>query len=412
MNKSLRGCYALLTMGWLLTGCVTSRYLPPDGQLMGTVAAPAELAGFEYTYVPTERKQITGVPISGHGKAIEAAATAEIGGWFEAAGDDVSVTFETTKVKNHMSVPALLGYIFTLTLIPASDTTDNTSTLKIMSGDDVLFENTEQFRMRSKFGLYFPTPLLFGPMGTGPMRQMTSDQLQRHKMALGMSIAQSKGEYEKAVAAGTVAAYRAFLEANPDSFFRMETLRRLSEKAPTRNALAFHRDNVAIDPAYITFLPDEYDVWFVGPPDMHVYEVLQMSRREKDSLVAARIRAAKQPYKVFSDDEIALLKEGGMPVDLIAAMIDATAMATPAPTVQTGTAASVTPMAIAPAAAAPVAGAGDVPAAQNTVGDVAAQCAKRYAAMKACDQIPSFGANVCRSQVKKKYSHLVCSVIQ
>jgi len=383
--------------------------LPPDGQLAGPVTVPAELAGFDYTYVTPEREAITGVHIGGFDKAIDGAASAEIGSWFEAEGSDVSVTFETTKVKNNMSVPALLGYIFTLTLIPASDVTDNTSTLRISAGDNVLFENTESFQMRSKFGLYFPTPLLFGSMGTEPMRDMTVDQLQRHKLALGQSIAESKGEYERTVAAGTVEAYREFVKGNPDSFYRMETLRRLSEKAPARGALAFHRDNIDIDPAYVAFLPDEYDIWFVGPADMHVFDVLQMSKREKDSLVAARIRAARQPYKVFSEAEIEMMKEGGMPVDLIAAMMDATTMsgtpaAAPAPEAVT-----VSGTGVAPAAAAPEAG---DPAAQNTAADIAAQCAKRYAAMKACDQIPSFGANICRSQVKKKYSHLVCSVIQ
>lgn len=72
---------------------------------------------------------------------------------------------------------------------------------------------------------------------------------------------------------------------------------------------------------------------------------------------------------------------------------------------------------IAPAAAAaePAPEVSAVPAAPAeapAAGDIAAQCAKKYAAMKACEQIPSLGATVCKSQVNKTYKHLVCSLIQ
>lgn len=64
-------------------------------------------------------------------------------------------------------------------------------------------------------------------------------------------------------------------------------------------------------------------------------------------------------------------------------------------------------------AAAPAAA--DAPAATGTVGqavmDTAAECAKKFAALKACDQM-SFPANkACRMVAEKKFSSLACKVV-
>jgi len=202
-----------------------------------------------------------------------------------------------------------------------------------------------------------------------------------------------------------VTAYRGYLGDNPASFFRMETMRRLASLAPESDAQAFHRQNLALDSAYMLYLPDEYDVWFAGPEVMRVHDVLRLSAEQDEALLASRIRAAAQPYKVFDGNEISLLQEGGLSPALIAAMIDASAgTATTTPTAAADPGAPVMPV----AGAAPVAGQQAAPGAA----DIAAQCAKRYAAIKACDQVPSLGANLCRSQVKKKYNHLACELIQ
>lgn len=280
-------------------------------------------------------------------------------------------------------------------------TTEAQSTLALMSGDTVLFEHTEGFTTKSYLSVYFPTPLFLG-IGRKPMLQaLLSDQFARHKLALGQYIASGRAMYEQAVAVGTVSGYREFAKNNPDSFFRMESLARLAELEPQRNALAFHRDNLNADPAYLAYLPDRYDIWFIGPEDMHVYEVLRLSRTEEEILLATRIKAAGQPYKVFNGEEIALLKEGGLSSTLIAAMIEVSGQASGVRGV---------PRAIAVPVASAAPSALEVPA-KPEAGDVAAQCTKRLLAMKACSQIPSFGANICRGQVAKKYSHVACSFI-
>lgn len=75
-------------------------------------------------------------------------------------------------------------------------------------------------------------------------------------------------------------------------------------------------------------------------------------------------------------------------------------------------AAAAPEVAVATAAAAGAAPAAEAaPTAGQVVGDVAAQCAKKYAALKACDQT-GFGAGICRKVVEKKYSSLACALVR
>ena len=389
----------------LMVGCTGTRYLPEGGQLAPAVAPPQELQSFDGTTA-------SDLSLSGGYASPDArdypdeVAAAELSSWFSAPGDDISVALRNENYKDR-GWSTMFIYFLSLGLLPSWLTTEGETVLEVKSGDEVLFQNREPVAYRTSLSVWLPTAYAFGGPGKGQYQVMVSDQLNRHKLALGQYVASQQAAYEKAVSAGTVDAYRQYLKDHPDSFFRMETMRRLAELAPGTGTLAFHRQNVELDNAYLVYLPDEYDVWFVGPEGMRVHDVLRLSRGEDDSLLASRIKAAGQPYKVFDSNEISLLKEGGLSSALIAAMIDASANAPAAPA-QPAVAQPASAVAVQPAAAAP---AGEPPG-QNTVGDIAAQCAKRYAAMKACDQVPSFGANICRSQVKKKYSHIACELIQ
>tara|TARA_R110002073_G_scaffold108803_2_gene244506 strand:+ start:18116 stop:19252 length:1137 start_codon:yes stop_codon:yes gene_type:complete len=375
---------------------VTSRYIPIDDQLVTSAPTPTELANFGYSYERGAIQGVTGVASRGFSDLVESESKKEFDAWFQGDGHDITASFETKSISSKGGW-TVLPYLLTLTLIPALDTTQAETILTLKSDETVLYQHREQFTTKSALGVYFPTPLFFGSMGKGPMQTLVRDQLARHQLALQEFIAANRAEYEQVVAAGTVEAYRTFLKDNPDSFFRMETLRRLSEQEPKQKALAFHRENLNIDPAYLVYLPDRYDVWFSGPKEMPVHEVLRLSRESDEVLLVSRIKAAGQPYKIFSSDEIDMLKEGGLSSSLIAAMIDVSAQ-TSSPT-QTSAAAAT-----AAGTGAPTPAGGPASA-----GDIAAQCAKRFAAMKMCDQVPSFGATICRSQVAKKFNHIACS---
>lgn len=408
-NSFLRITLLALLSVALLSGCHTRRYLPPDGQVAPAVTPPQELAAYSGSVVSGTFSLMGGFDNSGDDAALRRGWN-EAGKWFAGSGSEYQLAINVKKTDTK-GVWTFWTYLLTLSLLPYVETNTYESTLELRSGDDVLFSNTDSFAVKEALSVYFPTPYFVGVQGKGPLYQLTRDQLNRHALALGQHIADSRGAYEAAVQAGTVAAYRKYLADNPTSFFRMDALQRLAGLAPSRNALAFHRENLALDGRYRRFIPAAQAVWFIGPDGMTVADVLEKQRREDTGLLASRIRAGGQPYKVFNDEEIAELKKGGLKSALIAAMLDASA----------GTAAPAAAPAVAPAvggalinslsaqpASAPAAAAPAAP----TAGQVAADCAKRFAAMKACEQVPSFGSNICKAQVRKTYSHLVCEVIQ
>jgi hypothetical protein len=387
-----------------LTGCVTSRYIPIDGKLATPTPSPAELADFGYRYEKGAIEGVTGVVSRGFEDLVESESKKEFDTWFQAnEKEDITASFETKpiSIKGGWTV---LPYLLTLTLVPALSTTQAESVLTLKSGETVLYQHSEQFTTKSALGLYFPTPLLFGSMGQGPMKTLVQDQLARHQLALRDYIAASRADYEQVVSVGTVETYRTFVKDNPDSLFRMETLRRLAKLEPEHKALAFHRENLNLDPTYLLYLPDRYDIWFSGPEEMPVHEVLRLSRKGDEALLVSRIKAARLPYKVFNGDEIDILKEGGLSSTLIAAMIDVSVQTQAPATTQTPAAATASAVATPTGAPSPT-------GSPTTAGDIAAQCAKRFAAMKMCDQVPSFGATVCRSQVAKKFNHVACSML-
>lgn len=406
-NSFLRITLLALLSVTLLSGCHTRRYLPPDGQMAPNVAPPQELSGY---YGSVSAGDIEGMLNAARKDETLRNGWNEAEKWFAGNGNDYQVAVNIKKTDGRGGW-TFWTYLLTLSLLPYVQTNDYESTLELRSGDDVLFSNTDSFAVKEALSVYFPTPYLVGAQGNGPLRDLTRDQLNRHALALGRHIAESRGAYEAAVRAGTAAAFRTYVSDNPTSFFRMNALQRLAGLAPTGNALAFHRENLALDSRYRRFIPPEQAVWFIGPDGMTVADVLEKQLREDTSLLASRIRAGGQPYKVFNDEEIAELKKGGLKPALIAAMLDASA----------GTASPVATPAAAPAAGSALVNSlsaqpGSEPAAAApaapTAGQVAADCAKRLAAMKACEQIPSFGSNICKAQVRKTYSHLVCEVIQ
>lgn len=397
---------SLVVLVAVLSGCNTMKYLPQDGQLAPQVGAPQALANLTGS-VDASMNLAGGYASPGDRDDPSVLSAAELQTWIqEGEGIQVEIRKENTKDKGYAT---LFVYFLSLGILPSWITTSGETVLEVKSGDQVLFQNRESYQYKSALSVFSPSAMAFGSMNRqAVIQQLVTDQMNRHKMALGNHIAAAMADYNAAVAANNVETYRQFLKDNPNSFFRMETLNRLVALTPSRNAIDFHKTNLAIDPVYLSALPVGDGLWFIGPEGMRIHDVLSKSQTEDDVLLASRIKATAQPYKVFNDDEIQRLKAGGLSSTLIAAMIDVSAGA-PAPVA----AAAPAPAATQPALAAPAPG--TVPPegqADPTVGDIAAQCAKRYAALKACDQVPSFGANICRGQVKKKYSHLACSIIQ
>ena len=320
MNRSFFpvALLALLSVA-LLSGCHTRRYLPPDGQMAPNVAPPQELAAYSGSVNAGQLRMMGGFDNAGDQAALSRGWN-EAGKWFASSGSEYQVAINVKKTDTK-GVWTFWTYLLTLSLLPYVETNTFESTLELRSGEDVLFTNTDSFVVKEALSVYFPTPYFVGVQGKGPLYDLTRDQLNRHALALGQHIADSRGAYEAAVRAGTVAAYRKYLADNPTSFFRVDALQRLAGLAPARNTLAFHRENLALDSRYRRFIPPAQAVWFIGPDGMTVADVLEKQRHEDAGLLASRIRAGGQPYKVFDDEEIVELKQGGLKSALIAAML-------------------------------------------------------------------------------------------
>ena len=143
------------------------------------------------------------------------------------------------------------------------------------------------------------------------------------------------------------------------------------------------------------YIPGHEQIFFIGPQNLRVIDVWQQIQQRADSAVlAATIRSAQQPYRIFDSEETAWLRKQGIPYPVITAMIEASAPSS-AVASWSGAAAS------------------DQASAEST--GTAAECAKALAARKACERIPGdpFGiaVKVCVGQVKKKFGGLNCPLL-
>ncbi len=399
----------LLVVGVVLVlpACSTHAYLPLDGQLRGAVAPPAELKAVAGTAATAGYFAAPKQPRDSHSGGYAAnVSVAEARSWFGRSGGDYKIELSNKGVSKATGSWLVIPYAVSLGVIPVVTHQEFESTLVLKDSDgSEIFRNSERYKIRGAFAIW-PTALLFGTEGDSLSNSGINDLMNRHKLSLGQHIAGSRGEYEQSVSAATVDAYRTYLKQNPASFYRRETLRRLAALAPAQNPLRFHIDNMELASDYLSFIPADQAIWFVGPEGLRVHEVLTESRRQDEAILAARIRTGGAPYKVFSADEIDRLQRSGVKPALVAAMMEVSAgkavaqpAPQPSPSVPAATPASMT--------AAPAAEPEDPDAA-----DIAAQCAKRFAAMKACDQVPSLGRNICKAQVQRTYSHIACAVIQ
>lgn len=414
----------LLPLLLVLSGCITSRNLPPGP--IATMPAPPVLQS---------RSAMVNSPGAFDKGQIIPSAKAEIGSWFASPMDgsadyEVTVT-EQVKMGGDFIATLICPYLCTLGILPVWGTETHTSQMVVKSRGQEVFRSTQQTRVRQALSIYTPAALMFGKLGSGGRRDGVDYLTSAHRAALAQRVDAERMAFTAAVQQGTTESFATYLNSYPQSFFRGEALRGLSMLAERSHApLEAHRRHLALYPDYGRYLSGVDGLWFVGPVGMQVVDIgPALEKGTSPELLAAQIRAARQPYRIFSADDLGWLKEKGIPDSVVAAMLDATtaagntmAMATPAANVQ---AAVPPPAAPAPAGlfGAMLAPTGAAPQQQQppatvgaavtqAVGQVAAECAKKYASMKLCEQMPGFGASICKAQVNKKYTNIVCAGIQ
>lgn len=401
----------------LLSGCIAYRHVPPAPQ--ASAAIPAVLQQRTAAVAPPATLFMVAHQTSN--QQLRERASSTVATWFAApvpgAEPDYRITLSTSRHGTHMGkfTGTFLLYLVTLGLAPAINTGAHSSELVISAGGQEIFRDVQLTELEDMFSMWGPVSGMVGKAGSSQPQAAVDYLMSGHGAALARRVAQDQGAFATVAAQGTAEAFGNYLAANPNSFFRGEALRGLSVLASRMPApLAAHRANLGKYPDYIRFLADSEALWFVGPEGMRVMDIgpaLQAGTAAE--LLAAQIRAAGKPYKVFSAAELGVLKSRGIPDTVVAAMLDATSASGHV----AGMANSLAPASALPATssvpAAPSAPAlPGTAAAPKTAGDVAAECAKKFAAIKACEQIPSFGASVCKSQVNKKYASMACALVQ
>lgn len=192
-------------------------------------------------------------------------------------------------------------------------------------------------------------------------------------------------------------------------FLKPDIMASLGQVLATRRDRMDHYQKLVKEfPAFRHYIPGQERLFFVGPADRQVVDIWRELRTGADpDIVAANIRVAGKPYRLYNNDEVAWLKKQSIPGTVIAAMIDASAaLAVAAP------AAPVSATAPAVQHTNVLSAASSTGAATPEKNNLAEECVKAIAAIKACEQIPGdpFGIarGVCVKQVKKGLGATTC----
>ena len=397
----------------LLAGCTTYRYIPDGSTASATLGDDLALYQPDIeSYLLSTRINMSlhsGTGIVNLSNGVKVQSQNEMARWFPSGGT-VPLKVQLVGLREtELNTSDASSWLSVLTLfaLPVIDNAEHDSVVVMKLGDDVIYKHTETYQLKGYKSL-FPLNFFMGRPASSEFSKLTSDQLARHRAALARHIENKRADYEVATSGADAATLQRYLKDNPASLFRLDALRRLSLMAPTRNPLAFHINNAEMDPNYIRFIPADQAIWFVGPDGLRVHQVLTESRHQDTELLAARIRTSGGSYRVFDTDEIARLQNSGIKPALIAAMMDVSSSSASPSSVGSAIGAAFAVGGVSAPLASPDAATAESPDAA----DIAAQCAKRYTAIKACEQIPFPGSSLCKAAANKQYSHLACSLIQ
>ena len=367
--------------GLLLAACSAYSYKPVNDDMADELQSPEQLK-------PYRASVTTETVLSSTAEDMKA----RIDSWFSAEGDDFRVVYQE-EVDDCSSGLTFVSYMLTLGILPYIEDCRYISHFEIYGPDGhQVFAHEEPYNTRRAMSFLGPMAYLWSGLSS---QDKNRDMLNRHKASLNIYLQAEEEKYRQVTAAGSAQAYRTYLQEYPGSFYYRQALAALAATTPEGDALSFHLANAAVDPQYIELLPATEQLWFVGPEGMKVYQVAELAKNESEALLTAQIQAAHGVYRVFNAGEIRTLKSMGIPDSVIAAMINVSA---------------------APSAAVARAGNGQADEYQgasgsgNQAADIAAECAKRYAALKACDQLP-LGSGICRTQVENSYSHVICDLV-
>jgi hypothetical protein len=223
-----------------------------------------------------------------------------------------------------------------------------------------------------------------------------------------------RNDYADAEKKGTPAARIEFLQKHPEDERGLDVARRVVKQAGEVDAdtqISLDEQITKTWPPAVKDMPAVRRVVIVGPKGLRVRDIQKMQAAKlAPSVVMARIRASKEPYKSFDADELVVLKQMDIPDDVVTAMIEVTTK------IQDSREAlqereslrgeiDALKKLVAEKKADKQAGGASGRTVQTKDGplDVLESCAKRLAAMKLCEQLPFPGSTICTSGVESEF---------
>lgn len=223
-----------------------------------------------------------------------------------------------------------------------------------------------------------------------------------------------RSDFDDATAKDTPEAWIAFLQKHPEDERGLEVARKvvkLAASADPEKQVALDEQIARTWPPVVREIPAARRVLIVGPKGLRVRDIQKMrAANVGSSVVIARIRASKEPYKSFDTDELAVLNERGIPDDVVTAMIEVTTKIQDSreadedrKTMRAEIDALKKLVADQKASGGAAGASGKTVQTKEGPLDIVESCAKRLAAMNLCEQIPFPGSTVCKSGVESEF---------
>lgn len=323
-----------------LTGCMTLRHVPVPGEQAnaggGPLPVPLQVGAIDHDvqHAGTVGALAQSRDIPGNDDLayrFTRGVSRHLDRWAGQQDENapmLNARIEYDRARSGSTVKQGLPGALTLGLIPIVEDGVFTMSVSVTSGEREVYRHQVQETIRSYMSILFPTPMLVKNEKDVVWQKTVDSAMARLHAQLAPWVAAEQEKFERDVAGTSARDQQNWLKQHPDSLHRGRILAFLAANPPTRDSLAWHGENIAAFDDYQALIPNEDAIWFVGPKGQRVVDIRNALRQGEDtSIIAARILAARHPYRAFDSAETAVLRKGGIPAPVIAAMIEVSAAA-------------------------------------------------------------------------------------
>ena len=256
-------------------------------------------------------------------------------------------------------------------------------------------------------------PRMFRGPRSGSSLVPTTECLNEKTKTMATAGQAEEDEYLAAEKVGTVDAWLAFIAKHRDHTRVPDAAKNVvaaGGRAEGDAQVAIDEKLVSAYPAGIAELPVGRRILVVGPKGLRVRDLVKLSNAKVSAgIVVSRVKASAEPYKSFDGDELAALKQLGIPDEVVMAMIDVTTKledrkkADEERQAMRAEIAALKAMIEGKKAGAGGAKSGQTVQTKDGPLDVLESCAKRLGAMTLCEKIPFPGSTICSATAESSF---------